>query len=161
MAAACLFIVVATGVFSASLWVRPASLVASSYGLSLLVKVALVAALIGVGALHHAALNPQRFRTLGGLGRPAWRVAAHAADRSGVRRAGAGRRRLVDRDAGAGAARCADRRRAADRRTNGRRPHRVAFHQPRRVGDQHLRRDRNARRRARHRRSRDDTSRQP
>lgn len=66
LAAACLFIVVATGVFSASLWVRPASLVASSYGLSLLVKVALVAALIGVGALHHAALNPQRFERWAG-----------------------------------------------------------------------------------------------
>lgn len=66
LAAACLFIVVATGVFSASLWVRPASLVASSYGLSLLVKIALVAALIGVGALHHAALNPQRFERWAG-----------------------------------------------------------------------------------------------
>lgn len=61
LAAACLFIVIATGVFSASLWVRPADLVTSVYGLSLLVKLALVAALIGVGALHHAALNPQRF----------------------------------------------------------------------------------------------------
>jgi len=61
LAAACLFIVIATGVFSASLWVRPADLVTSSYGLSLLVKLTLVAALVGVGALHHAALNPQRF----------------------------------------------------------------------------------------------------
>lgn len=66
LAAACLFIVIATGAFSASLWVRPADLVTSTYGVTLLVKVALVAALIGVGALHHAALNPLRFERWAG-----------------------------------------------------------------------------------------------
>ncbi len=61
LAATCLAIVVATGIFSASLWVRPATLLNASYGLTLLVKLAMVAGLVGLGAVHRAALNPDRF----------------------------------------------------------------------------------------------------
>ena len=43
IAAACLPIVIATGVFSASLWVRPDDLTTTGYGLALLVKLAMAA----------------------------------------------------------------------------------------------------------------------
>ena len=57
IAAACLPIVIATGVFSASLWVRPDDLTSTGYGLALLVKLAMVAGLAGLGAVHYAALH--------------------------------------------------------------------------------------------------------
>jgi copper transport protein len=57
VAAACLPIVIATGVFSASLWVRPDDLVSTEYGLALLVKLAMAAGLVGLGAVHYAALR--------------------------------------------------------------------------------------------------------
>lgn len=60
-AVSALAMVTASGVFSAALWVRPAELTTTPYGLALLVKVAMVGALLVVGALHHAALNPQRW----------------------------------------------------------------------------------------------------
>lgn len=57
IAAACLPIVIATGVFSASLWVRPDDLTTTGYGLALLVKLAMVAGLVALGAVHYAALH--------------------------------------------------------------------------------------------------------
>jgi len=73
-AAAALVTVVGSGLFSAALWVRPSQLTASPYGLTLLIKLALVGGLIFLGAVHHAALNPTRWarwatwgQRLGGL----------------------------------------------------------------------------------------------
>ena len=57
IAAACLPIVIATGVFSASLWVRPDDLTSTGYGLALLVKLAMAAGLVALGAVHYAALR--------------------------------------------------------------------------------------------------------
>jgi copper transport protein len=55
-------IVIATGIYSTLNWVeQPAELTATRYGLSLLVKIALVVGLLAVGAVHYLALNPQRF----------------------------------------------------------------------------------------------------
>lgn len=60
IAAACLPIVIATGVFSASLWVRPDDLTTTGYGLALLVKLAMAAGLVALGAVHYAALRTDR-----------------------------------------------------------------------------------------------------
>lgn len=75
-AAAALVMVIGSGIFSAALWVRPAELVTTDYGLSLLVKSGLVIGLVILGVIHHAALNPTRWvrlstwgERLGGFGR--------------------------------------------------------------------------------------------
>jgi copper transport protein len=58
--------VIATGIYSTLNWVeQPAELTGTRYGLSLLVKVALVGGLLAVGAVHYLALNPQRFEAIG------------------------------------------------------------------------------------------------
>lgn len=67
-AAAALAMVVGSGIFSAALWIRPAELTSTSYGLALLVKVLMVGGLIGLGVVHHAALNPTRWSKIAGLG---------------------------------------------------------------------------------------------
>lgn len=62
IAAAVVFIVVASGVYSALNWVyTPSDVTNTNFGLSLIVKVALAAGLVGVGALHHIALRPDRY----------------------------------------------------------------------------------------------------
>lgn len=64
VAAAAVVIVVATGLFNASIWVRGIEEAQSSFGVSLLFKVILVLFLVGLGALHHVALRPERYRRL-------------------------------------------------------------------------------------------------
>lgn len=54
-----LFLVISTGIYSATNWFYTPSDLFSSYGTSLLYKLILVAFLIFVGALHHLALRPQ------------------------------------------------------------------------------------------------------
>ncbi|MEP7294477.1 MAG: CopD family protein, partial [Chloroflexota bacterium] len=62
IAAAGLAVVIATGIYSALNWItRPAD-VATSYGTALILKIILVALLVGVGAAHHAALSPDRYQ---------------------------------------------------------------------------------------------------
>ncbi|MBK8020579.1 MAG: CopD family protein [Chloroflexi bacterium] len=56
-----LVLVVATGVYNALNWFATPSDVASPYGTSLLLKLALAAVLAGIGAAHHAALRPERY----------------------------------------------------------------------------------------------------
>jgi copper transport protein len=68
IAAACLPIVIATGVFSASLWVRPDDLTTTGYGLALLVKLAMVAGLVILGAVHYAALRESSGNPRSGVG---------------------------------------------------------------------------------------------
>lgn len=57
IAAACLAVVITSGIFSASLWLRPADVPSTSYGITLLVKLLMVAGLVGLGAVHFAALR--------------------------------------------------------------------------------------------------------
>ncbi len=57
-----LAVVVATGLYSAFNWLyQPADLTQTGWGLSLLVKLALVGGLLLLGLLHHLAANPERF----------------------------------------------------------------------------------------------------
>lgn len=56
-----LFVVIATGIYSASNWFYTPDDVTSNFGLSLAIKLALVASLVAVGALHHMALRPERY----------------------------------------------------------------------------------------------------
>ncbi len=66
VALAASMIVIASGIYSTLNWIeRPAELTDTRFGLSLLVKLALVAALLAVGAVHFLALNPQRFEAIG------------------------------------------------------------------------------------------------
>lgn len=59
-----LAVVVATGVYSAFNWLyQPSDLTQTGWGLSLLVKLALVSGLLLFGLLHHVAANPERFET--------------------------------------------------------------------------------------------------
>lgn len=61
VAAVSLVIVIATGIYSASNWFYGADEVRSNFGLSLGIKLAMVALLVGLGAVHHAALKPERY----------------------------------------------------------------------------------------------------
>lgn len=65
-ATAALVTVVGSGMFSAALWVRPAELTTTVYGMTLLIKTAMVAGLVFLGAIHHAALNPTRWARMSG-----------------------------------------------------------------------------------------------
>lgn len=66
IALASALIVIASGVYSTLNWIeRPDELTDTRFGLSLLVKLALVTALLAVGAVHFLALNPQRFEAVG------------------------------------------------------------------------------------------------
>jgi putative copper export protein/methionine-rich copper-binding protein CopC len=64
VAAAAVVIVIATGLFNASIWVRGPEEAQSNFGASLLLKLVLVGLLVGMGALHHLALHPERYRDL-------------------------------------------------------------------------------------------------
>jgi copper transport protein len=67
MAVGALAMLITAGIFSATLWVRPADLTSTAYGGTLLIKTLLVLLIVGMGALHHAALNPERFARLNTL----------------------------------------------------------------------------------------------
>jgi putative copper export protein/methionine-rich copper-binding protein CopC len=67
LAAACLILVIATGIFSAAVWITAPQDVTTRYGITLALKLFLVMALIGVAALHHAALRPERYQRFSGL----------------------------------------------------------------------------------------------
>ncbi len=54
-------IVTVTGIFSASIWVTAPEQVTSRYGLTLFLKVLLVAAVLVQAAVHYASLRPERF----------------------------------------------------------------------------------------------------
>lgn len=62
------FIVVASGVFASLVWITGPEQAVSRYGLTLVAKLVMVAALLGLGALHRAALNPARYARLAALG---------------------------------------------------------------------------------------------
>ena len=64
LAAAMLVVVVATGIFSATLWITAPRDAVSTYGAALALKLILVAGLVALGALHHAALRPERYARL-------------------------------------------------------------------------------------------------
>ena len=61
-------LVVATGIFSGLVWVTDPAQAGTRYGLTLIAKVVLVLALLGLGALHRAALNPARYARLAAWG---------------------------------------------------------------------------------------------
>ncbi|MDX1993420.1 MAG: CopD family protein [bacterium] len=70
-AVASLVVVVASGIYSASNWIAtPNDLTQTSFGGALLLKLLLVAGLVGLGALHHVALNPKRYARFAALIRP-------------------------------------------------------------------------------------------
>jgi copper transport protein len=63
LALVALAVVAATGVYSALNWLyQPADLTQTGWGLSLLVKLALVGSLLLIALPHHLAANPERFR---------------------------------------------------------------------------------------------------
>ncbi len=64
LAAASVFVVVTTGIYSATTWIRTTGQVNSAYGGALAVKLLLVGLLLAVGAVHHAALRPERYARL-------------------------------------------------------------------------------------------------
>lgn len=67
VAAAAVVIVIASGIYSAATWVdSPTTLTQSNFGLSLLLKLALVGGLLVIGAIHQIASNPERFARLTG-----------------------------------------------------------------------------------------------
>lgn len=59
-------VVIASGIYSASNWVRTPGEASSPYGLALALKTALVLALLGLAALHRAALTPERWKRWSG-----------------------------------------------------------------------------------------------
>jgi copper transport protein len=68
LAVNCLAIVITTGIYSALNWLyAPSDLTGTSYGGALILKLILVAALLAVGAVHFAALNPARFESFSGI----------------------------------------------------------------------------------------------
>ncbi len=67
VAAACLFIVIATGLYNASNWVTQPADMATTYGGALALKVLLVLVLVAIGALHHIALRPARYARFSAL----------------------------------------------------------------------------------------------
>lgn len=71
LATAAVIIVIATGVYSALNWLyAPADVTGTPWGGALLVKLALVALLLGLGLAHHIAAQPERYaRWAGAAGR--------------------------------------------------------------------------------------------
>ncbi len=61
-------IVVVTGIFASLLWITGPEQATTRYGLALAAKLVLVAALLGLGALHRAALDPNRYVRLAAWG---------------------------------------------------------------------------------------------
>ncbi len=59
-----LVVVITTGIYSTSNWITAPDEATTTFGLSLAVKLLMVALLIGVGALHHMALRPERYAAL-------------------------------------------------------------------------------------------------
>lgn len=62
IAAAGMFVVVATGIYSASNWITEPDDVPTPYGGTLAIKILLVALLISIGAAHHITLRPERYQ---------------------------------------------------------------------------------------------------
>jgi putative copper export protein len=61
IAVACVVVVIATGVYSASNWLHVPTDLATTYGGTLALKVLLVGLLLAVGAVHFIALRPERY----------------------------------------------------------------------------------------------------
>ncbi|GAB1420632.1 hypothetical protein MASR2M15_07410 [Anaerolineales bacterium] len=64
---AILLVVISTGIYNSSNWFLDVRSLSSSYALSLAIKLSMVFLLLAMGAMHHAALHPQRFRSLQSL----------------------------------------------------------------------------------------------
>lgn len=60
-AAACVFIVITTGLYSASNWIYSVNDATTHFGLALFVKITLVVMLVAVGAANHIALRPAQY----------------------------------------------------------------------------------------------------
>lgn len=67
MAAAAVFIVISTGLYSASNWIFTPADARTSFGVSLALKLLLALPLLALGALHHMALRPDRFQRFAAL----------------------------------------------------------------------------------------------
>lgn len=63
-AMASLAIVITTGVYNSSTWIDSPSTAQSTFGVALAAKLVFVALMVGLGALHHAALRPERYARL-------------------------------------------------------------------------------------------------
>lgn len=62
LAGAMLVIVIATGIYNSLNWFYTPADVATTYGGALVLKLLLTALLVGVGALHHITLRPERYQ---------------------------------------------------------------------------------------------------
>lgn len=62
LAMACVAVVVATGIYSASNWFYTTDDIESNFALALLIKILMIVLLFGVGAVHHIALRPKRYQ---------------------------------------------------------------------------------------------------
>ncbi len=67
IAAAGLVVVIATGIYNALNWFTTPSDLVTSYGGALFLKLIFVALLVGVGAAHHIAVNPERYQRWSGV----------------------------------------------------------------------------------------------
>ncbi|HYO88388.1 MAG TPA: CopD family protein, partial [Candidatus Limnocylindrales bacterium] len=68
LAFACALIVITSGIFASLVWITGPEQAVTRYGLALTAKLVLVAALLGLGALHRAALNPEGYARLAEFG---------------------------------------------------------------------------------------------
>ncbi len=67
LSVASVVIVIASGIYSSTTWVRAPEQATSAYGATLGFKLLLVVALLAVGAAHHAALRPERYARWSGI----------------------------------------------------------------------------------------------
>ena len=67
IAAAGLVVVIGTGIYNAFNWFTTPSDLRSNYGGALFLKLIFVALLVGVGAAHHIAVNPERYQRWSGI----------------------------------------------------------------------------------------------
>ncbi len=69
LAAGSLGVVIASGIYNALNWYTMPADITTSYGGAQILKTVFVIALVGVGAVHHVALHPERFARFEALGR--------------------------------------------------------------------------------------------
>lgn len=68
LAAGCVAVVIATGIYSALNWItKPADMTGTAFGGALVLKGILVTALLLLGLAHHAVLHPERFQHWNGI----------------------------------------------------------------------------------------------
>lgn len=67
LAAGCLGVVIATGIYNSTHWIAETDDLSTRYTLTLAIKIGMVIALVGLGAAHHMALRPERYARWGSV----------------------------------------------------------------------------------------------